>query len=154
MARTVADIAANRIVVGVDGSQSSKAALAWAVREAKLTAVPLVVITAWELPIYGWSAPLSMDVDLEADAKKMLDDAVGEVLGGEPGIEVSAVVLEGHPAPLLTEESKTASLMVVGSRGHGEFVGMLLGSVSEFLTTHAHCPVVVVRDGNGGGAAA
>ncbi|MGA2037092.1 MAG: universal stress protein [Acidimicrobiales bacterium] len=61
-------------------------------------------------------------------------------------MELTTVVMEGHPARVLPDESKTASLVVVASRGNGEFAGMLLGSVSEFLTTHAHCPVVVRGD--------
>ena len=138
-----------RIVVGVDGSQSSKAALAWAARQATLTRLPLAVVAAWEIPTYGWSIPQPDALDLHADAEAMLAAAIDEVLGADPGVELSTLAIEGHPALVLTEESKSASLIVVGSRGHGEFVGMLLGSVSEFLTAHAHCPVVVIRDGEG-----
>ena len=54
-------------------------------------------------------------------------------------------VVNGHPAPILVEASKGADLLVVGSRGHGEFVGMLIGSVSEYCATNAHCPVLVHR---------
>jgi nucleotide-binding universal stress UspA family protein len=57
-----------------------------------------------------------------------------------------STVIEGHPAPALIEASRGADLFVLGSRGHGEFVGMLLGSVSEHCVTHAHCPVLVLRD--------
>ncbi|HUZ20310.1 MAG TPA: universal stress protein [Acidimicrobiales bacterium] len=139
-----------RIVVGVDGSASSKAALAWAARQAKLTGTPLVVVVTWEFPTsYGWPYQLPADLDLAGDAAAMLGATVSEVLGPHAGVDLSSAVVEGHPAPTLVEESKTASLVVVGSRGHGEFAGMLLGSVSEFLTTHAHCPVVVVRDDGG-----
>ncbi len=62
-----------------------------------------------------------------------------------PTIEITARVLRGHPAPLLVEESKGADVLVVGSRGHGEFVGMVIGSVSEYCATNAHCPVLVHR---------
>jgi len=54
-------------------------------------------------------------------------------------------VIDGHPAPVLVEASKGAELLVVGSRGHGEFVGMLIGSVSEYCAAHALCPVLVHR---------
>ncbi len=135
------------VVVGVDGSGPSEAALAWAARYAAMAAVPLVVITAWRYPTnYGWSPPFPEDWNPEADARAMLDHEVKEVLGPDPEITLTTSVLEGAPAQMLTESSKTASLIVVGSRGRGEFAGMLLGSVSEFLTAHAHCPVVVVRD--------
>ncbi len=124
------------IVVGVDGSPSSKAALAWAARQAELSHVPLLVVSSWRSGTsYGWPS-----------AEAIIEDCLTEVLGPDPGIDIGTLVLEGHPAPVLTEQSKTASLIVVGSRGRGEFAGMLLGSVSEFLSTHAHCPVLIVRD--------
>lgn len=138
MASTDSSVKPDPIVVGVDGSPSSKAALAWAARMAKLTDTPLLVVTAWHSRnSYGWPGPTAM-----------LEEALVEVMGSDPGIELTTAVREGHPAPVLTEQSKNASLIVVGSRGRGEFTGMLLGSVSEFLVTHAHCPVVVMRDGN------
>jgi nucleotide-binding universal stress UspA family protein len=124
------------ILVGVDGSPSSRAALAWGARQAKLTNRPLLVVTVWHFRnSYGWPGP-----------KAMLEETVQEVLGANPDIDLTTTVREGHPAAVLTEQSKTASLVVVGCRGRGEFAGMLLGSVSEFLTTHAHCPVVVIRN--------
>lgn len=130
------------VVVGVDGSSSSKSALVWGARQARLTHVPLLIVTCWHFRTsYGWPGP-----------KVMLEEIVEEVLGSQPGVELRMSVQEGHPAPVLTEQSKSASLLVVGSRGRGEFAGMLLGSVSAFLTTHAHCPVVVVRDGTAEGS--
>ena len=135
-----------RIVVGIDGSEHSKAALTWAAREAKLTGVPLTVVTTWEFPnSYGYPVPWPEDVDFAADAKIVLDETVTSVLGSSPTIELTGEVVEGHAALVLEDLSKTATLLVVGSRGHGEFAGMLLGSVSEFLATHAHCPLVIIR---------
>ena len=95
---------------------------------------------------FGWSPPLPEGFDPATDMTVALARAVAEVLGPDPGIEVSSEIIEGHPQVVLTEQSRNASLIVVGCRGHGEFAGMLLGSVSEFLTTHAHCPVVVIRE--------
>ncbi len=95
---------------------------------------------------YGWMPPWPEDLDPATDSKVAMEDAVAEVLGPDSGIEITTEVIEGSPAHVLAELSKTASLVVVGCRGHGEFAGMLLGSVSEFLTAHAHCPVVVIRD--------
>lgn len=136
------------VVVGVDGSAPSKEALSWAARYARLAGEPLHVLVAWRLPpSYGWEGPYPADWDPEAEAKAAGESAVREVLGGEERSTFSLEVVEGHPARVLTDASKRAVLVVVGSRGRGEFAGMLLGSVSEFLTAHAHCPVVVVRDG-------
>jgi nucleotide-binding universal stress UspA family protein len=137
----------HRIVVGVDGSGSSVRALNWAAQQAELTGAQLEVITTWEWPMsYGWAAPYVPDWDPSADARKVLTEAVELVRQAHPGVTVDTNVAEGHPAPALVEASRGADLLVLGSRGHGEFVGMLLGSVSEHCVTNAHCPVLVVRD--------
>ena len=135
------------IVVGVDGSQSSLAALRWAVRQAELTGAPLEIVSAWEWPVsfLGWETPLPDDYDPADEARRQLDKAVSAVLTPGDAIEVRQSVVEGHAAPVLEALSKTADLVVVGSHGHGEFAGMLLGSVSEHCVTHCHCPVVVLR---------
>ncbi len=148
---TQAEDAQARIVVGVDGSSSSKDALSWAARQAQSTGASLEVVTTWEWPIsFGWVPPYPQGYDPEADAKKALDETVAEVLGPSPAVKVRTQVVEGHPAPVLVELSKGAELLVVGSRGHGEFAGMLIGSVSEHCVTNAHCPVVVLRPTHGG----
>ncbi|MGA2037151.1 MAG: universal stress protein [Acidimicrobiales bacterium] len=135
-----------RIVVGVDGSPSSKHALRWAARHAELTGAWLELVTTWRYRTsFGWIAPYPADFDPEADARRALDETVEEVLGTSPSVEVRVTITEGHPAPVLVEVSDEADLLVVGSRGHGEFAGMLLGSVSEYCVTHAHCPVLVMR---------
>jgi nucleotide-binding universal stress UspA family protein len=101
----------------------------------------------WEFPTYyGWGPGWPGDLDFAADAKKVLDDEIETTLGSSTGVPISAVVVGGHPAPTLVERSKSASLIVVGNRGHGAFAGMLLGSVSEHLAAHARCPVVIVHD--------
>ena len=137
-----------RIVVGVDGSDSSLQALEWAARQAELTGDVVVAITTWEWPVnFGWTAPLPEDWDPQADMTKMLDEILGRLREAHPDVTVCARVVEGHPAPVLTEASRGAQLLVVGSRGHGELAGMVLGSVSEHCVAHAHCPVLVVRKG-------
>lgn len=137
-----------RIVAGVDGSPSSIAALAWAARQASVTKAPLTAVTTWSFPTtYGYPLAWPEDFDPAADAKSTLEASINEVLGSHPSISVTTEIVEGHPSVVLVEESKTATLVVVGSRGHGEFAGMLLGSVSEFLSTHAHCPIVIIRKG-------
>ena len=83
--------------------------------------------------------------DPAAEATKVLDDAVAKLRARHPSVEIHTSVTEGYTAQILVEASVGADLLVVGSRGHGEFAGMLLGSVSEHCVTHAHCPVLVFR---------
>ena len=136
-----------RIVVGVDGSPSSCQALRWAARQAKLTGASLEVVTSWELPTsYGWMPPYPSEFDPVGEAKRNLQATVAEVLGDDPGIDVTITAVEGHPAPVLIDAARGASLLVIGSRGHGALAGMFIGSVSNHCVSHAPCPVTVVRD--------
>ena len=136
------------IVVGIDGSVSSIAALDWAVRQAEMTGYSLKVVATWDWPAaYGMAfSYVPSDYSPSADAQKILDSALERVRREHPGVTIESLVVEGHPAPVLVEASRGADLLVVGSRGHGEFSGMLLGSVSEHCVTNAHCPVLVFRD--------
>jgi nucleotide-binding universal stress UspA family protein len=137
---------AGSIVVGVDGSGPSVDALRWAATEARLRGDALEVITAWEWPLsFGWAPPWPADFNPEKEAGAALAEVISKELGEGSGLEVRQKVVEGHPAAALVEASKEADLLVVGSRGHGAFTGMLLGSVSEHCAAHAGCPVVVVR---------
>lgn len=137
------------IVVGVDGSESSKDALRWAATQAKQSNGRLHAITAWQLPSgYGWAPDLS-GTDFAAEAQKGLDETVTQVLGDDYGVPVIARVEEGHAATVLINASHGADLLVVGRRGHGTFTGMLLGSVSQHCAQHAACPVVIVRHTQG-----
>ena len=133
------------IVVGVDGSEASKQALVWAAGQARLTAAELHVIVAWRTPVtYGYPADYT-DVDFAARARKELEKTVSDVLGADPAVPVVLQVAEGHPAHVLTDAAESAALLVVGSRGHGAFAGMLLGSTSQHCIAHAPTPVVVIR---------
>ncbi len=144
--RTAADTG-RRIVVGIDGSQSSMDALAWAGAQAELTGATLEVVTTWEWPMsYGWAPPYPAEFDPAAASGDLVEGAAKTVERAHPSVRVRTVVTEGHPAPVLVSASRGADLLVVGSRGHGEFAGMLIGSVSEHCATNAHCPVVVMRD--------
>jgi nucleotide-binding universal stress UspA family protein len=137
----------HRIVVGVDGSPSSKAALAWAARQATLTGATLEVVGAWGYPVYFGTTPVwPSDFDPQAIAEDSIRQAIDEILGTHPGLEVRSTVREADPSIALLDAAEGAELLVVGSRGHGAFAGMLLGSVSQHCVSHAHCPVVVVRD--------
>jgi nucleotide-binding universal stress UspA family protein len=135
-----------RIVVGVDGSEAANDALRWAARQAALVGGTLDVVMTWELPTnYGWVAPYPEGFDPAADTRRLLEEVVGTVLAKHPGLDVHTQVVEGHPAPVLIDTAQGAELLVVGSRGHGAFAGMLLGSVSDHCVSNAPCPVVVVR---------
>ncbi len=128
-----------KIVVGIDSSMSSIDALRWAVQQAQLTGSVVQALMAWQYPPAGMVPSAPADLDFNAEAR-------GVISGASP-IEVTRVVEEGEPGPTLVQASKDAALLVVGSRGHGELVGMLIGSVSQYCVTHAHCPVVVLRGG-------
>lgn len=136
-----------RIVVGVDGSAASKDALAWAARQAEMTGATLRAVISWRAPAGAYGVPMEVPggYNFCPEAESTLDETIRDVLGEHAGIEVSAVVANGAAAPSLLWESAGADLLVVGSRGHGEFAGMLLGSVAQHCVAHAPCPVVVVR---------
>jgi nucleotide-binding universal stress UspA family protein len=149
MSETYDAAAAERelIIVGVDGSESSKRALRWAAREAELRASNLEAVIAWEPPqVLGWmTPPAGMDVDFSADAQRVLEDSVKSVLGATPPVPVQCKVVEGRAARVLERASGRADLLVVGNRGHGAVEEVLLGSVSLHCVFHAACPVAVVR---------
>lgn len=139
-----------RIVVGVDGSESSKAALRWAIRQAELTGASVDAVTAWHYPVaYGLAPAPDGAVDLETVAKEILAEALAEVSTLAPQVTVRPQVTEGHGAEVLLQAARGADLLVVGNRGHGGFSSALLGSVSLYCVVHAHCPVLVMRDGRG-----
>jgi nucleotide-binding universal stress UspA family protein len=132
-------------VVAVDGSPSSAAALRWASRQADLTQAPLYAVIAWEIPAtYGY-VPVVGTLDWEDIARTTLEETIGKTLDTSEADRVHRQILRGHPAQVLLEVAEDADLLVVGCRGHGEFTGMLLGSVSQYLVTHAKAPVVVVH---------
>ncbi len=138
-------MAVEPIIVGIDGSADSVRALKWAAEYARQVDAPLVGLVAWELePVYGYMAMTSWETaeSVEGEAREMLADTVGHTLGKDAQVEQRSV--RGHPAKMLVEASKDAQLVVVGSRGRGGFTGMLLGSVSQHVVTHARCPVTVL----------
>ncbi|SDS37191.1 Nucleotide-binding universal stress protein, UspA family [Friedmanniella luteola] len=139
------------IIVGVDGSDQSKAALDWAYGEAAHHGARLTVVTIWSPPALTMSPPYGAlptegyEDQPRTDALALLDRFTAELGARTPAVEVRTSIEEGHPAKVLIERSREADLLVVGSRGHGGFSGMLLGSVSQHLVAHADCPVVVIR---------
>lgn len=131
------------IVVGVDGSEASKKALRWAAEQATLMDAKLRIVTAWYLHV-GYGFPPMLPVSYEEPARHDLNATLA-VLDDSPAVPFSAELIQGHPRQVLVELSGDADLLVLGSRGLGEFAGMLLGSVSEHCTHHAKCTVVIVR---------
>ncbi len=145
------DSSTRTIVVGIDGSDASIAAARWAAEQARLTGFRLEIVSAWQGPgswgtSWGTAIPIPTDYDPVADTQSMIDQAIASVAPEFPTVTIDSRAVEGHPAEVLVEASRHTELLVVSSRGHGEFTGMLLGSVSQHCAAHAHCPVVIVRD--------
>jgi nucleotide-binding universal stress UspA family protein len=142
---------APRIVVGLDGSPSSLAALRWAVRQAKLTGGFVDAITAWEISAaamtgFGW-APIALPdrSDMERTAQRALDEAIGLAVDPDDRSRVYGRIVQGAPAKVLLDASADADLLVLGSRGHGQLADALIGSVGLHCVHHARCPVVIMR---------
>jgi nucleotide-binding universal stress UspA family protein len=147
------------IVVGFDGSDASKEALHWAVEEARLRGTKVLAVRAYENPVMPpvldpYGAVPSVGPMPGIEPKVMRDSvteglarALAEAAPETGGIEIEPRVVEDHPGNALVDLSAGEELLVVGSRGHGGFTGMLLGSVSQSVVHHARCPVVIVRRG-------
>lgn len=136
---------ARRIVVGIDGSEPSKAALRWALDQAVLTGATVHAVAAWEYPsLYGWFAPM-VDEGFEQAARRTLAAEVNEIVGPQRAVKVRESLVLGHAAEVLLEAAEDADLLVLGSRGRGTFARTLLGSVSTRCAAHGVCPVVIVR---------
>ena len=139
----------NTIVVGIDGSKTSRSALRWAADEANRRGSEVVAVTAWApvLPpvTSGDTAPHTAPSKPRDDAADELLQTIVDELGENPPVKVQPVVKEGNPARVLIDASGDADLLVVGTRGYGGFAGLLLGSVSQQVAAHADCTVVVVR---------
>lgn len=140
------------VVVGVDRSEGAKAALAFAYEEARLREATLRAVHAWQLGYVGYTGfeaavpPVGGDIhEQNAAAEAALTATLRQTLGNAEGVTIEKHVVDGAAAAVLIEESRGADLLVVGSRGHGGFAQLLLGSVSQQCAHHAECPVVIVR---------
>jgi nucleotide-binding universal stress UspA family protein len=137
------------ILVGVDGSESSNKALAWAAAEAADHGADLVVLNVWEHTLLPPAGSVSVSEHYVPDpSQRTADDLrnqITHVLGQEPRVVVQPRLKQGNPSKVLIEESADADLLVVGTRGHGGFGGLVLGSVSQHVAAYARCPVTVVR---------
>jgi len=141
-----------RIVVGIDNSAGSAEALRWALAYARQTGGSVEAVTAWQVPAmyayaYGWTPTGIDDAGIIRYAEKSLNETVAQVLSAEDNtVAVTTRVIDGPAAQVLLAAGKGAELLVLGSRGHGAFAGMLLGSVSQHCVQHAACPTVVIPE--------
>jgi len=135
------------VVVGVDGSAESVAALKWAAAYAAATGSRVRAVMAWHYPAAYGAAPVGVAPAAVTDEvrEQMTEALAKSVTEAGAGAEIEQEIGYGHPAQVLVDQSASADLLVVGNRGHGAFTGMMVGSVSIHCVTHAHCPVVVVR---------
>jgi nucleotide-binding universal stress UspA family protein len=160
------------VVVGIDGSEGSSKALAWAAQEARMRGATLRVVHAWRnrrlsstsylqartpseaSGLSAWaeeayeeyrSQATSLSEDEPSEAEDSVASQIGAVLGASPDVSLERHVIQGRAAQAILEAAEDADLVVVGSRGHGGFAGLLLGSVSSQVAHHAHCPVTIVR---------
>jgi nucleotide-binding universal stress UspA family protein len=143
------------IVVGVDGSSGSQDALRWALTEACRRGADVDIVYCWSMPYLAMSSGYALGFwspeDISAEGHGQIDRTLAgcadEVAASEAaGVTVSTTVLEGEAGSRLVSEAKGAALLVVGRRGHAGLSHFVLGSVSHYVSTHAHCPVVVVPE--------
>ena len=139
------------VIVGIDGSAHSARALEWAVTQAALQRAAVTVITVNTVPASPWSGHpvvLAQDpavLDRMRQAAEEMTVKVTSQLGEARPASVTVRAINGFPSKELIDASRDADLLVVGSRGAGGFARLMVGSTSEQVVHHAHCPVVVVR---------
>jgi nucleotide-binding universal stress UspA family protein len=134
-----------RIVVGIDGSAVSVAALVAAARIAAATGAQVDAVACWSVPT-AVALPYALGtVDFESGARKVLDNAVVAAFGERAPDHVTARLVQGNPRQVLLAASEGADMLVLGRRGHGGFPGLLVGSVSQACIAHARCPVLVMN---------
>lgn len=138
------------IVVGVDGSEHGERALDWAIDEAKFRGARLLLLSAWHVPAIVYGGPgyaPQLDEPLDKTFEEVAEESVAAAAERvrAAGLDAETAVRQGQAAEVLIQASGSADLLVVGSRGHGGFAGLLLGSVSAQCAHHAKCPVMIVR---------
>jgi nucleotide-binding universal stress UspA family protein len=142
------EIDVKTIVVGVDGSEGSKAALKWTLEQAAHQRdARVVVLSAWVPAIPAsspWYAAYDIPAELQNETQAAVEAMIAEVGGAPDGVDVEVRVVRGSTVGALMDAGRAADVLVVGSRGLGGFKGLLLGSVSQQIVTHAPCPTVVV----------
>ena len=143
------------IVVGIDGSPAADAALAFALEEAKLRKLPLRIVCGWEVPAIEYAgAAFAATPEISTEAERLADEVLERaagLVGTNPGIHVETVSEQGHPANVLLEQAKGATLLVVGTRGRGGVKSIVLGSVSQAIAHHHHGPIAIIPAPHDGG---
>lgn len=134
------------VVVGVDGSAEREHVVDWAFDEAAALGTGLIAVHVWHPEISGLALSAVDRHELASEHHRMLDQRLAYGRRRHPEVEGERVVTNGHVTRSLLAHSESAQLVVVGSRGRGHLTGMLLGSTSQALLYHAHCPVLVVGD--------
>ena len=141
-----------KIVVGIDGSEAGTNALRWALEEARLRSAEIVAVHAWEPPPAVPEPGPAPGFDLvgilpqvQEAGERLVTTVVNEVVG-DSDVTVEPVAIAGPPASVLVDAARDAEMLVVGSRGHGGFTALLLGSVSQQLAHHAPCPLLIHRE--------
>jgi len=138
-----------KIVVGIDNTDASIAALEWAINEAKLRNCHLDVVVSWDYPIMAAAEPVMVqtpDRDMLVNSARVTAERVATNVGLEnAGIDYSVHTPEGRPGEELVSMAADADLLVVGTHGSGTFKQLILGSVSNYCSHHSTCPVVLVR---------
>jgi nucleotide-binding universal stress UspA family protein len=132
-----------RMLVGVDGSAHSGAALRWALKEAEARSGQVTALLAWQVPFLSFPGAFDKD-ELEKRAKDFLIETVSAI-APTPAVPLHTFVAEGDPTQALVQASQEADLLVLGIRGRSPFAGLLLGSVSQGAAATAGCPVVLVK---------
>lgn len=143
-----------RIVVGVDGSEGARAALVWAVEEARLRGATIEAVLCWHVPYVGGTSlvplsgvsvdPAELEKSYRVHLDRIVDEATRDMPPAEGGVPIEGKLVHGSASSVLLEVAVDADLLVVGSRGHGGFTGLLLGSVTHQVIGHSPCPVVVI----------
>jgi nucleotide-binding universal stress UspA family protein len=134
-----------RIVVGFDGSDPSIRALDWAIGQAAHIPAVIDVVTAWTFPLVMGYAFTTTVSEVEHSAHTLVDEALTHAADLEPDVVVRGEVVDGAPGPVLVKAGVGADLLVVGSRGHGGWHDLVLGSVGAYCARHAPCSVVIIR---------
>jgi nucleotide-binding universal stress UspA family protein len=132
-----------KVVVGVDGSPYSEAALRWALADAEQHQGEVTAVFAWQVPFSSFPGLYDREA-LEKASKEFLIDKISEV-APKPAVPLLPLVAEGDAAEALITASKDASLLVLGTRGRSRLAGLLVGSVSQVCAAAARCPVVLVK---------
>lgn len=140
------------VVVAVDGSDASKNAVRWAANTANKRGIPLRLAASYTMPQFlyaeGMVPPQELFEELQAETLEVVEQARNIAYEVSPELKVGHTIAEGSPIDMLLEMSSDVTMIVMGSRGLGGLSGMVMGSVSAAVVSHAQCPVVVVREDN------